>query len=437
MLTNQGIIRPVVLGLAVALAGCNSGGEKAQERTNLNINGDPALEQLTPYQPGSAFGSSAQSCVVLYKEDQSCGVSDIAPIGFQNSADVTPEDIAQRLVVSHQWMGDNFVAVLRLLPQDLLNMFRSINAVVLSFEVKPSFYHSATASIYIDPRYLWLNEAQWSDIYLQEDYRNEYQSQLQFEAAQRYLDPSLEYVLPSKKYNAAYNSARTLEQVTAGLYRLLAHELAHANDFLPQTELASLDTSLTIWDNIRQFTYANKKLHQAHKLSSAELHNAAQVSFRGADATAAVKAMTPQDAGTLFEPDGAADYYAYSSGAEDVAMLFEAFMMRRQYNATADVAFVSNPQVASPSCNDYIIGWGQRDRLAVTEVKARAKLVAEELLQKDLTDEFNQISSRLQTLPYGIGWCDARSMAVASDSASQQFTVPLQVQPYQDDFTRD
>ena len=151
--------------------------DKSHERSGSspNVNGEPALEQLQAYNADSAYARAALECVTIYKQQKSCMVSDIAPLGYGNDQDVSVDDIAARLVVSHDWMGDVFTAALREMPQEMLNLFRSVNAVVLSFDIRPSFYHSGTASLYIDPRYLWQSAGQWQDIYQQDDYRESFQ----------------------------------------------------------------------------------------------------------------------------------------------------------------------------------------------------------------------------------------------------------------------
>ncbi|MDV5171464.1 hypothetical protein [Photobacterium rosenbergii] len=427
----------IALSSLVILSGCGGGGGgKAQDRS-ANIDGDPALELLRAYQSDSPSAAAALDCVTLYKKNQSCLVSDIAPLGYVTSQNVTVEDIAARLVVSHAWMGDNFVSALREMPQDLLNLFRSVNAVVLSYEVRPSFYHSGTASLYIDPRYLWLSDSQWRDIYQQDDYRDAYQSQLKFITANRYLDPYGDYVLTSNTYDVDYNASRNLEQITRGLYRLLAHELAHANDYLPQDTLADLDTSQTVWWNIQRRIPANSELNRDQPLSSTMLHQMAQVSFRGEKPTQEQLQFDAATMGNEFEFDGAADFYAYSSQAEDVAMLFEAFMMHKEYQATSDVAFLVEPTVSDPNCDDYKIGWGQRDRLADSLVKARAKQVAERILLRDLGTEFSHIDENTDPLPFGAGWCEAQSYFVSGKPIIKSVQQAQSRFFFRDDFSRE
>ena len=132
------------------------------------------------------------------------------------------------------------------------------------------------------------------------------------------------------------------------------------------------------------------------------LHELAEVSFHGATPTFSQTQLEAETIGERFEFDGAADYYAYASLPEDVAMLFEAYMMYQQYQAVVDVAFLAEPNIADPYCNDYKIGWGQRDRLADSNVKARAQRVAERILMRDLSVEFSYIAATPEPLTL---WC--------------------------------
>ncbi|NAW67517.1 hypothetical protein [Photobacterium halotolerans] len=425
MTITQGTHRLALLLAAVLVAGCGGDG-KSGER-GLNVDGDPLLASLQPYLSTSPYGLVAEDCAVIYKQGQSCQMQDIAPLGYDIQGDLTPDDIAQRLLVSHHWMGDSFMDVVRDLPQDVLNLFRPLNVIVLSFDIRPSFYHTDTAGIYIDPRYLWRNQAEWNDIYQQQDYRSGFAESLPFLAMQRYVYSNGSYVTYSNSFDVNNNYWRSKSEIAPGLFNLLVHELAHANDFLPPDQLSVLDVSTSIGKNIKLITgnWIQTSLQQAHALSAGSLQLMAESYFGGALASTS---MSPEQAGSAFEPDGAADFYGYYTGAEDVAMLFEAYMMWREYGAVSDVAFVSSPAFANYSCDDLIIGWGQRNRLAQKEVVPRARLVSESLLQQDLSAEFAAIASSIPVdLPYGYGWCQARTavMSARFERFSREAQVPV------------
>ncbi|KDM92662.1 hypothetical protein [Photobacterium galatheae] len=402
----------MIAAALLMISGC--GGGKSGDRS-LNLNGEPRLQDLQPYQASSPFAQSAMDCAVIYQQGQSCQIRDIAPLGYQKSGDLTPDDIAQRLLVSHSWMGDSFMDVVRGLPQEMLNLFKPLNVIVLSFEVRPSFYHSATASIYIDPRYLWRDVVEWSDIYQQDDYRSGFASRQRFIALQRYVDPaSGNYVTYSNTFNEFTNYWRSEAEIRPGLFRLLAHELAHANDFLPPDLLDRLDASTSIQTNIdrNKSSQINQQLYQDHALKSGDLAQAAKSYFGGSSVK---KVLAPEQAGATFEPDGAADFYGYYTAEEDVAMLFEAYMMWREYGVVSDVGFTTVPTTVDYSCDDLILGWGQRNRLAQKEVAPRAKLVSESILQQNLTAEFVPINNATPVdLPYGAGWCQSRTAVMSA-----------------------
>ncbi|MEI8594768.1 hypothetical protein [Photobacterium sp. Hal280] len=412
MTITQGTRRLAILMAALLAAGCGGDG-KSGERS-LNVNGDPLLASLQPYLSTSPYGLAAEDCAVIYKQGQSCQLQDIAPLGYDIPGDLTPEDIAERLLVSHHWMGDSFMDVVRDLPQDVLNLFKPLNVIVLSLDIRPSFYHTDTASIYIDPRYLWRDQAEWNDIYQQQDYRAGFAESLPFLALQRYVYSNGEYVTYSNTFDVTVNSWRSKSEIAPGLFNLLVHELAHANDFLPPDQLSMLDMSTSIGNNIQliQGNWVQTALRQAHALSVDSLQLMAERYFGGASASTT---LSPEQAGAAFESDGAADFYGYYTDAEDVAMLFEAYMMWREYGALSDVAFTASPAFANYSCDDLIIGWGQRNRLAQQEVVPRARLVSESILQQELSAEFASIASAMPVdLPYGYGWCQARTAVMSA-----------------------
>ncbi|MDO6708053.1 hypothetical protein [Photobacterium sp. 1_MG-2023] len=425
MIKNKGISRCAVLIAAVLMSGCGGDSGKSGDK-RLNRDGDPLLANLQPYVTTSLFAQTAKDCAVIYKSNRSCHLQDIAPMGYAIQGDLTPDDIAQRLMVSHAWMGDSFMAVVRDLPQDVLNLFKPLNVIVLSLDVRPSFYHRYTAGIYIDPRYLWRNEQEWNDIYQQDDYRSGFADELSFLALQRYVYPNGDYVTYSNQFDPDYNNWRTQSEIAPGLFRLLVHELAHANDFLPPDQVQFLDASRSVEENIMWFEsdWVQTSLQSSYALKSSDLKFMADSYFGG---SAATTTMSPEQAGASFEFDGAADFYGYYTSAEDVAMLFEAYMMWREYQVVSDVAFTSSPTVAEYSCDDLIIGWGQRNRLAQANVVPRARQVAEAFLQQDLTAEFSVIQNNIPVdLPYGYGWCQARTAVMSARFQRFEPVEPVQ-----------
>jgi hypothetical protein len=426
------------------VVGCegSSSDERPDSVTSPNVAGTPSLEEIYTYQTTSS-SEQILSCSKLFLNFDSCDVADIKPIGTDITGDISLDDIKGRLVISHDWMADSFIAALEEInDQDLMNLFKPLNTIVISYDIRPSFYHSYTASMYIDARYLWRNSEQWQTIYEQDDFRSTYQTGFIFDSFLRYVDAnSNAYITWSNSYSASYNS-RTSAQIAPGLFKLLSHELAHANDYLPPELLSALGDSGRIYnDYIEPNIDINDELSDAFPLTSDLLYEAAQIAFHGSDMTDGIRITSASDAGSAFDGDGAADFYGYSTAAEDVAMLFEAFMMYKKYGAVSDVAFVSIPTVDDYKCDDYVIKWGQRNRLADPNVKQRAILAGSRILERDITADLPSISSAPIKMETDIGWCSSQegTTAASSQQVNRAYSRTSQqvVHDYQDDRVRD
>ncbi len=433
-----------VVSLLVVGCGGSSSGDRPESVTSPNVNGTPSLDMVYTYQT-TANSEQVLSCSKLFLDFDSCGVSDIKPIGADITRDVLLEDIKSRLVISHEWMADSFIAALEEInDQDLLNLFKPLNTIVISYDIRPSFYHPLTASMYIDARYLWRNSNEWEMIYKQDDYRSDYRTEFIFDSLLRYVDARTnEYITWSNFYNARSYSSRTSAQIAPGLFKLLSHELAHANDSLPPNLLSTLGDSGKIYDDyIYPADHIKDELSRAFPLKSDLLFEAAQIAYGGADMTDRIRNTSAEEAGSAFKYDGAADLYGYTTEAEDVAMLFEAFMMYKKYRAVSDVAFVTIPVSDNYSCDELVVKWGQRNRLADNNVKLRAKMVASRiLLDRDIATDFLSISSAPIDMMQNIGWCASRNAttAASSERLNRGYSSIGQqvVHDYRDDRVRD
>lgn len=439
-------IRKTLLASLIPLiiSGCGGGSasEEVTSITSVNVNGVPSLESVYSYQ-NSDNAEQVLNCSTLFLDSKSCDVSDIKPIGADIDGDLTLEDIKNRLVVSNDWMAESFIAALTEIDdQDLLNLFKPLNSIVISYDIIPSFYSPLTASLYIDPRYLWRDSGEWNTIYEQEDYRVSYQTEFIFETASRYVDgDTSDYVTYSNWYNEESYNNRTVSQLAPNLFRLLSHELAHANDYLPADALNSLGDEGEIYSHYIYYAdHVYEALTNAIPLTSNLLYEAAQIAYQGEDMTDLIRETTAFDIGSEFSDDGAMALYSYSTSREDVAMLFEEFMMYKKYGAVRDVAFTTIPTTDSYSCDDYIIKWGQRNRLADAAVKERTEIVATAILERDLSEEFESISSAPVDMGSDVGWCESQ-FEISNANTSRLKSIALRtdqlvIHNYQDDIER-
>lgn len=115
-------------------------------------------------------------------------------------------------------------------------------------------------------------------------------------------------------------------------------------------------------------------------LRSQVMTELARVAYRGWTANATQKAYSPGFVASEFAADKANEFYNYSSRAEDVAMLFEELMMFVRFGIDYDVAVSPRVGVPTATGSDYLVVWGQRNRIGAPPVRERARLVARRLL---------------------------------------------------------
>ncbi|MBL4910195.1 MAG: hypothetical protein JKX78_09335 [Alteromonadaceae bacterium] len=352
--------------------------------SNINTNAyfDNRVAKVFPYQANSTYANNLVACVYNNSLTSSCTLGTL-PLIAQQTSTPTVDDIMSRVVVSHQWMGDRFKEFLTQYDtnNDFKNLLRATTAIVISYDVRPSFYWAATGAIYLDANNFWLTPDERDTINEAPDYRAAFGNDLQFVMPWRYVI--------NNDYASAYiaSDSRVTRTGQDGLYRLsslLFHELAHANDFLPSTEWFSYNSNTRVLDaactNQQCSDVESSILANSYPLQSETMRQLAKVSFAGASANDTQKAFLPSDISSFFSPDGATDYYNFSSLREDYAMLFEEVMMYTRYNIQRDVAVTNQPTGDVVYANDYIVNWGQRGRAGNNNIKPRANFVVQRVL---------------------------------------------------------
>jgi hypothetical protein len=360
------------------------------------------LEITTPLHAYDAFAPYAgvlDDCVYLGRREESCTLVRLPPIGLGHPRP-SVDDIMSRVLVSHDWMGTRFREVLESLPEELRLLFRPLTAVVISTDVRPSFYWGATGAIYLDSANLWLTAEEERTVTSRPDFRSGFDDELAFSMPWRYVVGS-RYAYRARPRPGAL---RSFEDVRLRMARLLYHELGHANDYLTPSRVGGLSPYQTF-----QRTFSadvQTELYLRLPLRSLLMTEVAQVAFAGRTATAAQKALTPARIAQEFAADGATDFYNFSTHAEDVAMLFEELMMAITLGVDRDVAVTPRPRVAQPTGADYIVVWGQRNRVADAQVRERARLVAQRLLPEAFLDAAIDALPPPRQMRAGASWTD-------------------------------
>jgi len=365
---------------------------------NENAYFDTRVAKVFPYNENSPYKDDLTHCVYSNTLTSSCTLNKLPLIAkeVQNSANVPDiNTIMDRVVVSHHWMGDRFKEFITNNDpnNDIKNLLRATTAIVISYDVRPSFYWAATGAIYLDADNFWLTAQERDTINEAPDYRADFGNDLNFVMPWRYVKDN-DYASANIPASVRLNRAASV-----GLYRLTSlmyHELAHANDFFPSTEWAIHSPSTRILDAALSSDFESDQLSIALPLQSQTMRNLAQVSFAGVNATDTQASYSPSDIQGFFSPDTATDFYAYSSLREDYAMLFEELMMQKRFNVFRDVAITNQPTGDNVSAQDYVVTWGQRGRIGELSIKPRVLFSASRVLP-----EFDSVTA-LDTVPLPI-----------------------------------
>lgn len=368
--------------------------------SDLYVFDKPGMRALArPYIGLTSYADVIVPCTVTLKDGEECNLNTLPLLGMETT-DPTVAQVMERVVVSHEWMGARFQQVLETMPAVIRLMTRGLTAIVISHDVRPSFYTTQTGAIYLDPAGLWLTLDEKAVVDTAPDFRSEFGKVLAFSIFWRYtLDQEHVTRLPDDR-------DRSVDEIKYRMASLLFHELAHANDFFPPDQLQNLDPTVAIWRAVASGNRPSSLLSAQYGLQSQTMKSLARVSFLGATATETQKAFTPEDIASEFPPDYASDYYNYSTAREDLAMLFEELMMLYSFDVDRDVAVTNLPD--STFCEDYIVSWGQRNRILESAVANRALFVVGKVLPEYLSPLENYLLARsdgpTMMIP-GNDWC--------------------------------
>ena len=384
------------------------------------------IAEVFLYNANSPAGQRLVECVYSNSTEYDDCTFGESPLIAQVTTSPSVDDIMDRVVVSHRWMGDQFKKFLETYDtnDDFKNLLRATTAVVISYDIRPSFYSPTLGAIYLDPDDLWETPAQRDTINQAPDYRAGFGAELQFEMPWRYVkDNDYAYYY----YPLRNRMSRTLEDSKYSFASLLYHELAHANDFFPSTRWLSYSNSTTIYDavvevyNAQQiesdFLQNNYPLDPFYASGGQnELTKLAQVRFQDPNLVTQQQIdYTMTDVANMFKTEGAPQFYSYSSTREDLAILFDGFMMHARYGVSRDVA------VSDQDYSDIV--WGQRDRIGESWIKPRVSFVATRVLP-----EFSSAATVVQNMAPPIALQDGKtwrdSVVIDDLTAFKNYKMP-------------
>ena len=374
------------------------------------------------YRANSPYEDVLADCILVGTTEESCSLSVLPFIGDGASVP-TVDQVMDRVLVTHDWMGERFEQFLQTAPQDMMMMFSSTTAVVMGSKVRPSSYAPLNGAISIDPRHLWASVEEKQTISVEEDFRSSFGEVLQFDFRSRLVDASGNRAIPF--YSLFDDSERTFSDLENSLAQVLFHELTHATDFMPIDFLATLDpqqSAFTVIQNLK----SNRRsvvLYGSAPLTSSELQDYAGIRYANDVANDTQKAATAADVGELMEADGAIQFYSYSSIYEDIAQLVEAVMMEYHYDSVVNIGSTIKP--ANPeqfTCAQLLVEWGQRNRRADALVNSRSYTATELIVgvSDELAAYLNANTSSTEPMDIGVNWCDNHTITGGTAIAAMQ-----------------
>lgn len=353
--------------------------QAAANDSNAVWSGDH-ISRVYAYRPNGPYAGALVRCVYDPAQTNSnlCPLSQLPFLAQDVSAGQIPtvEQVMNRVIVSHDWLGENFEQFLRTHDTngDFRRMLMSTTAVVLGAHVRPSFYYAGTGAIYLDAANFWLTPAQRDTIDEAPDFRAGFGNSLSHYGLWRYAKNNGSYF---RFFDPKLRVDRSQDDLLAAAGWLMYHELVHALDFMPPGQYAGLNNSLSAWGNIAPRFSARQLVSDLvssrFPLTSNEMKGLGQVKFQGQTATATQNAYTADQVAAFFSADLATDEYAYSTSREDVAMGVEEMLMSRRLGVQRDVAFVPRTTESIVTSN---VRWGQRGRVGDPRLKPRVREAA-------------------------------------------------------------
>lgn len=355
------------------------------------------VSRVYPYKSASPYAGALASCTydAALTSANLCSLATLPFLAQANAGQPpTVEQVMDRVLVSHDWLGRNFENFLRTQDAngDFRRMLMSTTAIVLGSQVRPSFYYAGTGAIYLDGDNFWLTPGERDTVNEAPDFRSDFDKDLQYTGLWRYVQNNRSIFVffdPRSRVN------RDLGYLVNESGWLLYHELSHALDFLPPSAYGILSNGLSAWGNIsprvsaRQLT--SDTVPASFPLNSSIMRGLGQVKFQGVAATATQRAYTPTQVGGFFSADVATDEYSYSTPREDIAMTQEEVLMSRRLGIQRDMAITDKYDGSTSP----VVRWGQRGRVGESGIKPRARAIVAALVPWLPTTEVDALPTPL------------------------------------------
>jgi len=396
---------------------------------NININQNAFFTQnelyvsshMVPYREDSPYAEALKRCVYNNQFENSCSFNELPLLGMETT---TPsvEDVLNRTLVSHPWMGERFEEYLRQSEAgaDMLNLLRGTTAVVISYDIRPSFYWVVSGAIYLDANNFWRTPQERDTLNTAPDFRSNFGDDLAFGIFWRYVKNGQNYLRQAFPQQSE-RADKPFSGLEASLTWLMYHELGHANDYFPPRRWSGISRSSSPLSYFNDAEPDSTAMDQLYPLTSNELKSLAAVSFSGQTATQAQRNLTPVDIQGYYAPDRAPAYYAYANEREDYATLFERFMMLYRLGIPADTGIIGT--VNNPNTT---VTWGVRARISDPALTNRLRHTIERVYPEIDFDAVYPSLRQPTLFPPDANWFSLLSMDEPSQGSKQEKGVSQQ-----------
>ncbi|MCW8880072.1 MAG: hypothetical protein OQJ89_12470 [Kangiellaceae bacterium] len=357
-----------------------------------------SLADVYPYNSNSPYADLLQDCVYSNTSTTLCTLGEFPFLGSMNS-NPTTEQIMDRVLVSHDWMGERFRDFLENIDtsDDIKNLLGATTSIVLSYDIRPSFFWSGSGAIYINPEYFYVTPQERDTLDHAPDFRSDFDRDLQIRDPWRIVKDN-EYAFSNPLIES--RQSRAIVDSQYRVLRVFYHELAHANDYFPPRVWANAQDSDYAYTYASQNSPDSSGLDNTFPLSSQEMYGLGEVMFQGQTASAEQQAYTPEQVSGFLFPDDATNTYNYSTFREDYAMLAEEYMMTYRFGVLYD-------QAISGLAPDYIIATAERGRVGHDRIKPRAEYVISRILPSINLQEASATLPTPIELQSGVSWFDS------------------------------
>ncbi|MBT3585876.1 MAG: hypothetical protein HN509_13300 [Halobacteriovoraceae bacterium] len=412
----------LILALLSACGGSKSG-DRVEDSSGLLISKNQVFfekfGEVQPVQKSEIKKETLLKCTYVIERADSCTLQELPLLGM-NSKKITVDRIIGRTMVSHRFLGENFkAALLKMSSEYLMQLFGSVGIIVISDKVNPSFYNSRSGTIFISARYLWTTPEQKKLATVKKDDRvvtgsGPKKAPLKFEFY------GLQVVDKKNIWSASRDSSRTVEELKLPLYRLLVHELAHANDYLPSSFYQNLgiDSYRKIGEltlrRFKRFDLISDSLLEPLERESFMARLQKAINSSEGELFGQLLEMTAELAGELFSNESAVDPYGHYTQNEDLAMLVEDLLGLHDYQIERIQGVISYPSLnfLIPEDYNYPLAWGQNNRILEPTVLGRAMEAASQLFPSFNAVEFKSSLQgfKLIQAEKGMGWREFRAL---------------------------